>query len=128
MVTKEILEAIVTDNNVRKIHEPVVLSPPQLLQQALQSGAGMDVIDKLLTAQERWEKMQATKAFNTAIAAFKADTDRPAILKNVEVSFDSRGGSTSYKHEDLAALLAAVDPALAKHGLWVRFKVHSGER
>jgi len=125
MVTKETLEAIVTDNVVKL---PAVPSPPQLLQEALAKGASIDIIDKLLTAQERWEKMQATKAFNTAVAAFKADPDRPTILKNVTVSFDSRGGNTSYKHEDLADLLAAVDPALAKHGLWVRFKIHSGER
>ncbi len=117
-----------TDNNVKQLREMPVLSPPQLLQQALASGAGIDVIDKLLSAQERWEHMQAKKAFNKAIARFKADPDRPAILKNVEVNFESRGGLTSYKHADLADMLAAVDPALAKHGLWVRFKINSAEK
>lgn len=96
-----------------------VLSPPQLLQQAIASGAGIEVIERLLAMQERWDTAQAKKAFNTAIAAFKAKP--PEVLKNVEVNF----GKTSYKHEDLAQLLAAVDPALAEHGLWARFKVNS---
>ena len=67
--------------------------------------------------QERWEATQARKAFNAAIAAFKADP--PEILKSVTVDFTSKrtGERTSYKHEDLAELLAAVDPVLAEHGL-----------
>lgn len=113
-----------TDNNVTKLKEPLVLSPPKLLEQAIASGAGVEVIERLLGLQERWEGNQAKRAFNSAIAAFKADP--PEILKTVEVGFEGRSGSkTSYKHEDLAELLAAVDPALAAHGLWVRFKVSS---
>lgn len=104
-----------TDNNVVKMMQ----SPPQLLEQAIATGAGIEVIERLLGMQERWEATQAKKAFNTAIAAFKANP--PEILKTVSVGY----GKTSYKHEDLAELLAAVDPALAAHGLWVRFKVDS---
>jgi len=126
VITKEQLEAIVTDNNVRKL-EPAVLSPPQLLQQALASGAGIEVIERLMGLRERWEDNEARKAFSNAVAAFKADPDKPKILKKVEVEFEGRqGGRTSYKHEDLADLLAAVDPALAKYGLWVRYKVWGG--
>ena len=115
-----------SENNVTELKETaLVLSPPQLLEQAIKSGAGMDVIERLMGLQERWEATQARKAFNAAIAKFKADP--PQILKTVEVGYDSkRGGDrTSYKHEDLAELLAAVDPALAAQGLWARFKVAS---
>jgi hypothetical protein len=105
-----------TDNVVKMMQ-----SPPQLLQQAIASGAGIEVIERLLAMQERWEATQARKSFNAAIAAFKSNP--PEILKTVTVSFG--GGKTSYKHEDLAELLAAVDPALAAHGLWTRFKVDS---
>jgi hypothetical protein len=96
-----------------------VLSPPQLLERAIASGAGIEVIERLMAMQERWDMAQAKKAFNAAIAKFKAKP--PEILKNVDVKY----GNTSYKHEDLAQLLAAVDPALAEHGLWARFKVNS---
>ena len=113
-------------NNVTPMKETaLVLSPPQLLEQAIKSGAGMDVIERLMGLQERWEATQARKAFNTAIAAFKANP--PEIIKTVQVGFESKrtGDHTSYKHEDLAELLAAVDPALAALGLWARFKVAS---
>src|SRR5215831_5108597 len=122
MTTKKQLEAIVT-NDVAKLQESVLLSPPQLLERAIANGAGVDVIERLLGLQERWEANQARKAFNSAIAAFKANP--PEILKTEEVGFDSRrtGDRTSYKHEDLAKMLAVVDPALAVHGLWARFKV-----
>jgi hypothetical protein len=129
MVNKEQLEAIMTDNKVVNIKEQApVLSPRQYLEEAISKGAGVEVIEKLLGMQERWEAMQAKKAFNNAIAKFKAAP--PAILKNVQVGYESRrtGESTSYKHEDLAELLAAVDPALAQYGLWVRFKVSSGDK
>ena len=111
-----------TDNTVegfKNMTPPRALEPRSLLEKAIASGAGVDVIERLMDMQERWEDNQARKAFNAAIAAFKKAP--PAILKNVEVGF----GKTSYKHEDLAELLAAVDPALAEHGLWVRFRIGS---
>lgn len=110
-----------TDNNVVPMKEAMVLSPPQLLEKALASNANVEVIERLLALQERWQATQDRKEFNIAIAAFKANV--PEILKTVEVSFGS--GRTSYKHEDLAKVLEVVDPALAAHGLWVRFKCQS---
>jgi hypothetical protein len=109
--------------NVTKLKEPTVLDPQQLLQQAIASGASIETLDRLLTMQERWQSNQAKRSFSTAIAAFKANA--PKVLKTVEVGFDSRrtGDRTSYKHEDLADLMAVVDPVLAQHGLWVRWKI-----
>src|SRR5262245_10167880 len=119
MIRKDQLEAIMTDNNVTKLSPPPVLSPGNYLQQAIAAGAGIDVIERILAAQTSWDAMQAKRAYSAAIAAFKANP--PKVLKDVEVNFG--GGKASYKHEDLAALLAIVDPALAQHGLWVRYKV-----
>ena len=105
--------------NVAKLQP--ALSMPQLVQQAVASG-NIELVERMLKAQQTWEEMQAKKAFNNAIAAWKADPDRPTILKNVEVEFEGNRGRTSYKHEDLSDMLAAVDPSLAKFGLWVRFR------
>jgi ERF superfamily len=114
-----------TDNNVTKLKEPAVVSPGNYLQQAIAAGASIDVIERILAAQTAWETNQARKAYSAAIAAFKANP--PQVLKNVEVGYDSRrtGDRTSYKHEDLAELLAVVDPALAVHGLWAAFRVNT---
>jgi hypothetical protein len=110
-------------NNVVKLPEQP--TPPMMLSQAIAAGAGIDTIKGLLEAQEKWEAMQAKRAFNNAIAEFKANA--PTILKNVSVGFESQrtGGKVGYKHEDLAEMLAIVDPALAAHGLWVRWKVNT---
>jgi hypothetical protein len=122
-MTPDQLKQIITgegkmENTVVKMQEPALsLEPRGLLEKAIASGAGIELIERLMAMQERWEATQARKAFNAAIAAFKKSP--PAILKNVEVGY----GKTSYKHEDLAELLAAVDPALAEHGLWARFKI-----
>jgi ERF superfamily protein len=118
-----------TDNNVVQMKEPpAALRPAQYIEEAIAKGAGIDVIEKLIALQERWDANQAKKAFNAAIAAFKSNP--PEILKSVQVGYDSKkGGShTSYKHEDLAELMSVVDPALAEHGLWVRFKIDSGDK
>lgn len=98
---------------------------PNLLQEAIAKGASIEVIERIMAMQERWEANEARKAFNTAIAAFKENP--PEILKTVEVAYESQrsGSRTSYKHEDLSEMLAAIDPALAAHGLWVRFKINS---
>jgi len=48
------------------------ITPMALLERAMTSGAGLDVIDKFMGLQERWEKNQARKAFDEAIASAKA--------------------------------------------------------
>ena len=68
--------------NVRQI-EPqalVTMTPMDMLARAVQSGADLDMIEKLMNLQERWEASNARKAFDEAVAAAKADI--PVILKN----------------------------------------------
>jgi hypothetical protein len=106
-----------TDNTVTKIKE----RPPakSLIEQAILSGAGIDVIERLLAAERSVQENEARKAFNLAFSEFKKNP--PAVLKNQEVGY----GKTSYRHEDLAEMMAVVDPALAAHGLWARWKINS---
>lgn len=115
-----------TENNVTKLN-PVPATRPDYVSDAIRAGASVEALERIMAMQERWEANEARKAFNRAIAQFKAKP--PAILKNVQVGYDSRrtGEHVGYKHEDLAELLAAVDPALAEHGLWLRFKIDSNE-
>lgn len=108
-----------TDNKVTKLPTPP--EPMTMVERAIAQGATIEVIEKVMAMQERYEANEARKAFNRAIAEFKKNP--PEILKNTEVSFGS--GKTSYKYEDLADVFAAVDPALAAHGLWARYKMKS---
>jgi hypothetical protein len=46
----------------------------------------------------------------------------PIILKDKVVDFPTAKGSRmSYRYEDLASIVQAVDPVLAEHDLYVRF-------
>ncbi len=96
------------------------MTPMEMLSRAVERGADVAMIEKLMDLQDRWEKSQARKAFDQAMAAAKADM--PIIGKNREVDFTSAKGRTHYRHEDLAGIARAVDPVLAKHGLSYRYR------
>lgn len=98
----------------------VSLTPMDMLNQAVSSGANIETLTKLMDLQERWEKNQARKAFDEAMAEAKAEI--PPILKNRTVDFTSQKGRTNYRHEDLGEIARTVDPILAKYGLSYRFR------
>lgn len=102
------------------------LTPVDMLHQAVSQGASIEVLEKLMGLQERWEKNQARKAFDEAMSAAKAEI--PTIKKNRQVGFESKktgAARTDYKHEDLAEIARTVDPILSKHGLSYRFRTTS---
>jgi hypothetical protein len=99
------------------------ITPMDMLDKAIQSGAGLDVIEKFMGLQERWEKNQSRKAFDNAMAAAKAEI--PNIIKNREVDFTSAKGRTNYRYEDLGEIARVVSPILAKHGLSYRYRATS---
>jgi hypothetical protein len=98
-------------------------NPMELLASALDRGASVEMLDKLMTLQERWEKNNARKAFDAAVAAAKAEI--PTIAKNRTVDFTSQKGRTHYRHEDMAEIARTIDPILAKNGLSYRYRVSS---
>ena len=99
------------------------LTPMEMLSTAVERGASMETLEKLMALQERWEANQARKAFDNAMAAAKAEI--PTINKTREVDFTSSKGRTNYRHEDLAEIARVVTPILAKHGLSYRFRTAS---
>lgn len=119
--------ALVIDHDDQKIiaerpaNVPSAMTPMDMLDRAIASGAGIEVLEKLMGLQERWEKSQGRKAFDNAMAAAKAEI--PTIIKNRHVDFTGKTGiRTNYRHEDLAEIARTVDPILAKHGLSYRFR------
>lgn len=96
-------------------------TPMALLQIAMDQGADLDRLERLMMMQERWEANEARKAFNVAFAAFKANP--PRITKNKQVRFTTSKGTTEYWHATLDEVVEAVAPALAVHGLSHRWGV-----
>lgn len=99
------------------------ITPMEMLDRAVSSGAGIETIEKLMNLQERWEKNQARKSFDDAMASAKAEM--PVIFKNREVDFTSAKGRTHYRHEDMAGIAKIVDPILTKYGLSYRYRTSS---
>ena len=99
------------------------LTPMDMLERAVSSNAGVEVISKLMDLQDRWQASHARRSFDEAMAAAKAEI--PVIMKNREVDFTSPKGRTNYRHEDLAEIARTVDPILTKHGLSYRFRTTS---
>ncbi len=89
-------------------------SPMGMMMAAMKQGASLEQVEKMMDLQERWERREAEKAFNDALAAFKAEAVE--ILKRRTVDFTSQKGRTHYKHAELSDVVEAVGPALSMHG------------
>ncbi|MDO1560385.1 ERF family protein [Brevundimonas sp. 2R-24] len=109
----------------RAVSLPAAATPMEMLNAAVSQGAGVDVLEKLLALQERWEAGQARKAFDAAVAAAKGEI--PPIVKNREVDFTTQKGRTNYRHESLDEIERVVAPILTRHGLSYRFRSKQGE-
>jgi len=94
-------------------------TPMDLLAKAMESNASMEIIERMMAMQERFEANQARKAFDSAMA--EAAKEFPTISKSATVNFGQ--GRAAYKHADLAEVVSTVAPILGKHGLYQRFEL-----
>ncbi len=95
-------------------------SPAGMMLAALSQGASLEQVEKMMDLQERWEKREAEKAYNEAMASFSAEAIE--IIKRKQVDYaNSKGGRTQYKHAELSDVVEAVKPALARHGFSYRW-------
>lgn len=105
---------------------PAPQTPMAVLSLAIERGANMDVIEKMMGLQERWEANEARKAFDEAIASAKSAI--PPIIKDRTVTYPSKDETkpgTSYKHETLAGIAKVINPILSAQGLSYRYRVSS---
>src|SRR4030095_2362998 len=98
-------------------------TPTALIEHAIKSGASVEVMERLLSLQERWEEGQAKKAYANAIANLRPDL--PEIIKNRTVDFTTDRGRTRYQYEDLHSVTEALSPVMARHGLSFRWRTKS---
>jgi hypothetical protein len=110
--------------NVREItvSQPAssgALTPMDMLSHAVERGADLDMIEKLMNLQERWEASQARKAFDESISAAKADI--PPIERTGK-------GHNDKRYATFAAIARVVDPIISQHGLSYRFRTTQGDR
>lgn len=94
------------------------ITPMTLLDRAITGGASIEVLTKLMDLQDRFDKTQARKAFDKAIAAAKAEI--PPVIRNAK-------GHNDKKYADFAAIAKVVDPIITRHGLSYRFRTTQTE-
>ena len=95
----------------------VDVTPLGILQIAVQQGANVDKLAKLLELHERWQANQARQAYNAAMAKFKQRP--PKIIKNKHVKFDD----TEYDHPTLDHVTEAITETLSAVGISHKWKM-----
>lgn len=92
-----------------------IVTPMVMLQMAVDKGADLDQLQKLMDLQERWESNEARKAFHSAMNDFKSDP--PEITKDKHVEY----GTTKYAHSSLGNIADAISERMSKFGLSFRW-------
>jgi len=87
-------------------------SPAQLLQIAVENGADVDRLGKLMDMQERWNAAQAKTDFYQAFSGFQSEV--PAITK--------KKSGHNIKYAPLSDIVEQIKPYLQKHGMTYRFE------
>ena len=92
---------------------PIQTTPQTLLNIAIEKGADLEKLEKLMDLQIKWESNQARKAYHVAMAAFKANL--PTVVK------DKTNSQYKSKYASEDALINTINPELSKHGLSATF-------
>lgn len=100
-----------------------VTAPADLLRMAVEQGADLDRLERLMALQERWEAGEAKKKFAVAFAAFKAEAVK--IIKNKQIT---NGPLEGKKHAELSDAVNAATPALSRHGLSTAWRLTKDDR
>lgn len=102
---------------------PAANSPMGMMLAAVQQGATLEQVEKMMDLQERWEKSEAKKAYDAAFASFKAEAVK--IIKGRDVTDGPLKGKS---YAELHDVVNAVTPALSKHGLSSSWKLTRDEK
>ncbi len=104
-------------------HVPVQTTPADLLRIAVEQGADLDKLERLMDLQDRYNATQAKKAYDQAFAAFKSEAVR--VIRNKDVTDGPLRGKS---YAELHDWVNAVTPALSKHGLSSSWKLTKDEK
>ena len=93
----------------------LAITPADLLRIAVDKGADLDRLEKLMDLQQRYEADQARKAYVADMAAFKLNA--PDIVKDKQVGYkDKNENFVGYSHATLGNVTRTIVEGLARHG------------
>lgn len=91
----------------------VTNTPAMLIDKAIEKGMDISAMERLFDLQERWEKNQAKKAFDSAMANFQMEC--PMIEKTKHVP--TKTGEIAYSYAPIESIVEQVKKILQKNGL-----------
>lgn len=100
-----------------------VSTADRLLELAVQQGADLDKLERLMDLKQRHDADVARAAYNVAFAAFKAEGVK--IMRNRKVTDGPLKGKS---YAELHAVVNAITPALSKHGLSMSWRLTKDEK
>lgn len=92
-------------------------SPSSLIAQAVQNGASIETLERLMALEERWQAKIAQKAFFESLSTFQNKC--PDLRKTKQVSF----GDTKYSYAPLADIDRQIKPMLKDTGFSKRWEI-----
>ena len=104
----------------------VAPTPAQMLAVAVEKGADLDKMEKLMDLQERWEAKEAKKAFTQALAKFQSKLG--PIIKKQKVDYTTSKGRTQFSFADIDDIAQAIRPIMEECGLSYRFEQHEDDK
>lgn len=101
----------------------VSATPSDLLRIAVEQGADLDRLERLMALQERFEKREAEKAFRDAFATFRGENIIIQKTKHVD-----RGRGGSFDQAEYSEVCGKLSPALSRNGFSFRHDMRFGLR
>jgi len=97
-----------------------------LLARAVEAGASVEALERLVALKERVDRENARRAFFEALS--RAQDEMPEIPKRHQASIVTKSGAAfSYRYAALEDITRVVRPVLARHGLSYAWDVTQGE-
>ncbi len=98
-------------------------SPTEMMMTAMERGASLEQIEKMMGLRERWKKGEAEDAFRKDFAAFRGEN---IIIPKTGHVDRGRAGSFVQAEYDVACRM--LSPALSRHGFGFRHDMKFGLR
>lgn len=95
------------------------MTPVQMAYQLISSGADFQSVKEMMALSKELAADQAKRAFDSAVAAAKAEI--PTIAKNAK-------GHNDKRYANFSAYAKVIDPIIADHGLYYRFRTDQTDR
>lgn len=97
------------------------MDPYALLSKAIEVGAGIETVERLVALAQEVRALQAREAWYGAMAQFQKDC--PKIIKTLTARIQTSRASFSYSYAPLNEILDVIQPVMAPLGLSVSWRL-----